>query len=144
MTTMKEKIEAVRIQFDRKNRDLTAGQLIKYPEGSLGQQLGRYLIGTNEGQNVTAQREDIFQLLIAGKYSIKEDIAVHYYLFGNGKNSLRNLLAMAVGLVVCPQHTAYFYNRYKDGMQALRFYDVDHFGMLHLPINRIKETFLIR
>jgi len=144
MTTMKEKIEAVRIQFDRKNKNLTAGQLIKYPEGSLGQQLGRYLICINEGQNVTAQREDIFQLLIAGSYSIKEDIAVQYYLFGNGKNSFRNLLAMAVGLVVCPQHIVYFYSRYKDGKQALRFYDLDHFGMLHLPITRIKETFLIR
>jgi hypothetical protein len=144
MTTMKEKIEAVRIQFDRKNKDLTARQLIKFPEGSLGQQLGRYLIGTNDGQNVIAQREDIFQFLIAGKYSFKEDIAVQYYLFGNGKNSMRNLLAMAVGLIVCPQHCIYFYNRYKDGKQALRFYDLDHFGMLHLPVNRIKETFLIR
>lgn len=145
MKTMKEKIEAVRIEFERKRKHITAAQLVKYPEESLGNKLGRHLLNSNCGTNVTAETEDVYQLIIgSGEVSVKEDIAVQYYLFGNGSNSLRTLTAMAVGLVFCPHHAGYFYKRYKDGKRALRFYDVDHFGMLHLPLERIKDTFLIR
>jgi len=142
---MKEKIEAVRIEFERKSKNITARQLVTYPQGSLGHNLGNHLLTSNYGTNVTAEKEDIYQLLIGrGEVSVKEDIAVQYYLFGNGSNSMRTLLAMGVGLLMCPHYAGYFYRRYRDGKQALRFYDVDHFGMLHLPIERIKDTFLIR
>lgn len=145
MKTMKEKIEVVRIEFERKRKNITAKQLVNYPEGSLGYNLGNYLLNGNNGTNVTAGSDDVFQLLIGhGQASVKEDIAVQYYLFGNGSNSLRTLLAMGIGLLMCPYHAGYFYKRYKEGKQALRFYDVDHFGMLHLPLERIKDTFLIR
>ena len=145
MKTMKEKIEAVRIEFERKTKNITAKQLVNYPEGSLGHNLGKHLLNCNYGTNVTAEKEDVYQLLIGrGQVSVKEDIAVQYYLFGNGSNSVKTLLAMSIGLVMCPHYAGYFYKRYKDGKQALRFYDVDHFGMLHLPVERIKDTFLIR
>ena len=142
---MKEKIEAVRIEFERKKNQITAMQLIRYPEESLGHKLGNYLLNSNYGTNVTARTEDIYQLIIGGgETTVKGDIAVQYYLFGNGCNSFRTLTAMALGLLFCPHHTLYFYKRYKDGKQALRFYDVDYFGMLHQPLDRIKDTFLIR
>jgi hypothetical protein len=145
MKTMKEKIEAVRLEFERKKKSFTATQLIHYPEGTLGNNLGRHLLYSNYGTNVIAEKEDIYQLLIGrGKVSVKEDIAVQYYIFGNGCNSPRTILAMGIGVLMCPHYAGYFYKRYKDGKHALRFYDVDHFGMLHLPLDRIKDTFLIR
>ena len=143
--TMKEKIEAVRIEFDRKSQNITAAQLVTYPEATLGHNLGKHLLNSNYGTNVIAEKEDIYQLLIGrGQVSVKEDIAVQYYLFGNGSNSVRTLAAMGLGLIFCPFYAPYFYKRYKDGKQALRFYDVDHFGLLYQPLERIKDTFLIR
>lgn len=145
MKTMKEKIEAVRIEFERKKKRITAMQLIYYPKESLGYKLGSYLLKSNYGNNVTAEKEDIYQLIIGGeKESFRDDIAVQYYLFGNGCNSLRTLLAMGLGMLFCPYYAGYFYKKYKDGKQALRFYDLDYFGMLHQPLDRIKDTFLIR
>jgi hypothetical protein len=44
MKTMKEKIEAVRLEFERKKKSFTAKQLIHYPEGTLGNNLGRHLL----------------------------------------------------------------------------------------------------
>ncbi|MES2486678.1 MAG: hypothetical protein V4581_12125 [Bacteroidota bacterium] len=144
MKTMKEKIETVRREFDKTAQKLTAYQLVKYPEGSLGHQLGTFLLGSNYGQNVYAQNDDALQLLIAGKNSIKEDLAVQFYLFGNGNNSFRTLSTIVVALTLCPHYLPYFYKKYKAGKQALRFYDVDHLGLLHLPVERIKDVFLIR
>lgn len=145
MKTMKQKIEAVRVEFERKRRHITAAQLVNFPEESFGHKLGKHLLNSNYGNNVIAGTEDVYQLIIGqGETTLKEDIAVQYYLFGNGGTSLRILMAMAIGLAICPFYAGYFYKRYKDGKQALRFYDVDHFGLLHLPLEQIKDTFLIR
>lgn len=144
MNTMKEKIEAVRREFDKKTQQLTALQLVKYPEGSLGQQLGRFLLKSNYGQNVYASHDDVLQLLISGSNTFTDDIAVQFYLLGNGSFGLRRLSAMAVGLVLFPYKAAHFYRMYRKGKDALRFYDVDHMALLHLPVERVKDTFLIR
>lgn len=140
---MQEKIEAVRIQFDRKRKNLTIADLITYPEGTLGNNLGKHLIKNSYGK-IVPEKEDIYQLLISGGNSLKQEIAVKFYLFGNGCTTLNILFSMAVGLAVCPFYAGYFYKRYTDGKNALRFYDLDHFGMLHLPVERIKDAFLIR
>lgn len=144
METMKEKIEKVRLEFERNNPKLTALNLIKYPEGTLGQQLGRFLLRTNYGQNVYASHDDALQLLITGSNSFTDDIAVQFYLLGNGSYGLRRLTAMAAGVVLKPHKIGYFYQKYTEGKSALRFYDVDHLKLLHLQIDRVRETFMIR
>jgi len=141
---MKEKIEAVRREFDRKTQNITALHLIKYPEGTLGRQLGRFLLNNNYGQNVYACHDDALQLLIAGSSSFTDDIAVQFYLLGNGSFGLRRFTAMAAGVLLKPHKISYFFQKYKDGKSALRFYDVDHLGLLHLPVSRIRETFQIK
>ena len=143
MKTMKEKIEAVRIEFERKRKNLTVADLITYPDGTLGRNLGNHLL-TNSYGKVVPEKEDIYKLLISHGNSLKQEIAVQFYLFGNGCTSLNILFSMAVGLTMCPFYARYFYARYKEGKNALRFYDVDHFGLLHLPVERIKDAFLIR
>jgi hypothetical protein len=42
MSTMTQKIEAIKREFDHKAQCLTALNLIKYPEGTLGQHLGKF------------------------------------------------------------------------------------------------------
>lgn len=141
--TLKDKIEQVRREFDRTNPKPTAKQLTAYPKGSLGQLLGYYLLNNNHGQNVYAENEDVLYLLISDSPSIKEDLALHFYLFGNGCNSLRTWATMCIAVAVCPFYLRYFYKKYRQGKTALRFYDIDHLGLLHQPVDKVKEAFRI-
>lgn len=144
MNTLKDKLVAVKRQFDRNAQRLTAHNLLTYPEGTLGQQLGKFLLIRNYGQNTYASREDILQMLVTGnKVTLTDEIALQYYLFGNECIRLRILLAMGIGLAIRPNKTLHFYNMYKKGKAALRFYDIDHLGLLHVPLHRVKETFMI-
>lgn len=144
MNTLKNKLEAVKRQFDRNAKRLTAHNLLTYPEGTLGRQLGNFLLIRNYGQNTYASREDILQMLVTGNtVTLTDEIALQYYLCGNGCVRLRVLLAMGIGLAIRPHKLRHFYNMYKKGSNALRFYDVDHLRLLHQPINRVKETFMI-
>ncbi|MFP9113900.1 hypothetical protein ACLI1A_08140 [Flavobacterium sp. RHBU_3] len=141
---MKEKIEAVRREFDRKTGKITAFNLMKYPEESFGHQLGKFLLGSNYGQNVYAFPEDALQMLVTGKSTLTDEIALQYYLFGNGSLSLQVMATMCAGLAIMPWKLPHFYRMYRRGKSALRVYDIDHLGLLHLPVSRIKETFMIQ
>lgn len=145
MNTLKNKLEAVKRQFDRNAQRFTAHSLLAYPEGTLGNHLGKFLLIRNYGQNTYASREDILQMLVTGNtVTLTDEIALQYYLLGNGCIRVRVLLAMGIGLVIRPHRAHHFYKMYKKGTTALRFYDIDHLQLLHQPVNRVKETFMIQ
>ncbi|MEL1245886.1 hypothetical protein AAEO56_16550 [Flavobacterium sp. DGU11] len=130
--------------FKTKKAAVSMDELINYPKDSLGFHLGCFLFNNSCESDPIPEKEDVYRTLLTKEVSNKEEIAMHYYLFGNGDFSFRTLFVMGSGAVFYPHCVAYFYKRYRDGRNALRFYDLDHFRMLHLPLQRIKDAFLIR
>jgi len=139
-----QKIKTLTGLFKNPQPAITMNELISYPRGSLGFHLGRFLFDYSYEADPTPEREDIYRLLITKEVSNKEEIAMHYYLFGNGDLRLQTLFIMGTGALFYPHCIVYFYKKYKAGKHALRFYDLDHFRMLHLPLEKIKDAFLIR
>ncbi len=118
-------------------------ELLDYPQESLGFHLGKYLFDHSFEPDPKPGKEDILRLLITPGTSNIEDVAMYFYLFGNGNRDFRTLFIMATGMLIFPYRAVYFIRRYRKGKAALRFFDLDHFRMLHLPVSRIKSTFLI-
>lgn len=144
MKTLKEKFKTLIGNLKNPAKSPPLDELIDYPHGSLGFHLGRFLFDNSYEINPVPQQEDIYRLLITKETSNKEEIGMYYYLFGNGDIRLQTLFIMASGALLYPHCIVQFYKKYKDGKQALRFYDLDHFRMLHLPLQKIKDAFLIR
>ncbi len=119
-------------------------ELISYPKESMGFYLGCFLFNNSYEADPIAEKEDIYRLLIMKEVSSNEEIAMYYYLFGNGDLSLKTIFIMATGAFFYPHHMGYFYSKYRSGKAALRFYDLDHFRMLHLPLSQVKDAFMIR
>jgi hypothetical protein len=136
--------QAVTTCFPKQKPDVSMDDLITYPKDSMGFHLGCFLFNNSCEADPQPAKEDIYRLLIAREVSNTEEVAMNFYLFGNGDISLRTIFIMASGMVFYPHRIMYFYSRYKEGKQALRFYDLDHWRMLHLPLKRVKDTFLIR
>ncbi|MNK15863.1 hypothetical protein D3C87_340170 [compost metagenome] len=141
MKKLQQKITSL---FKGKQAPVSMDELIGYPKDSLGFHLGCFLFNNSHEIDPQPETIDVHRLLITKEVSNKEDIAMHYYLFGNGDLALRTVFIMATGAIFYPHCIPYFYLKYRDGKDALRFYDLDHFRMLHLPLQRIKDTFLIR
>ncbi len=139
-----EKIRSIASLFKRPESNITMDELIAYPQGSLGFHLGRFLFDHSYEADPAPEREDIYRLLITKEVSNKEEIGMYYYLFGNGDLRLQTLFVLATGALLYPHCLLHFYRQYKAGGQALRFHDLDHFRMLHLPLQKIKDAFLIR
>jgi Na+(H+)/acetate symporter ActP len=83
-------------------------------------------------------------LITGNKPTLTDEIALQYYLFGNGSTSLRVLLALCIGSAMMPHNLLHFYKMYQKGKAALRFYDINHLALLYQPVARIKETFMIQ
>jgi len=130
--------------LDSKKSPVTMDELISYPKNTLGFHVGSFLFNYSHDADPQPQMTDIHRVLINKEVSDKEEIAMHFYLFGNGDLALKNLFVMTTGSMLYPLQIRYFYKRYRDGKNALRFYDLNHFGLLHLPLERIKDAFLIR
>jgi len=127
--------------FTQTPASVSMDSLIGYPADSLGFELGRYLFNNSFEPDPVPDKEDIYRLLITKESSDTEEIAMHYYIFGNGDNSFKTLFIVITGAVMFPHCLKYFYSKYKDGRNAFRFYDLDHFRMLHLPVEKIKMRF---
>ena len=141
---MKKLKDVIGTFINGKKAPVTMDELISYPKDTLGFHVGSFLFNNSHDAEPQPEITDIHRVLISKEVSDKEEIAMHFYLFGNGDLALKNLFIMATGILLYPLQIVYFYSRYRDGKNALRFYDLDHFKMLHLPLNRIKDTFLIR
>ncbi len=134
----------INLFINGKKAPVTMDELIGYPKESLGFHVGNFLFNHSHDADPQPEITDIHRVLINKEVSDKEEIAMHYYLFGNGDLAIKNLFVMVTGAIFFPHCIPYFYNKYNQGKNALRFYDLDHFRMLHLPLARIKDTFLIR
>lgn len=141
---MKKLQQKITHLFKGKQSQISMDELISYPKDSLGFHLGCFLFNNSHEADPQPETIDVHRLLITKEVSNKEDIAMHYYLFGNGDLALRTVFIMVTGAVFYPHCILYFYRKYREGKDALRFYDLDHFRMLHLPLQKIKDTFLIR
>ena len=129
---------------EKPKHDITLEDLISYPKGSLGNTLGKFLFDNSNETYPIPEKQDILRILINKDVNNREEIAMHYYLLGNGDVSIVTVFSAITGLLLRPLALPYFIRRYKEGKQALRFYDLDYFRMLHLPLQRIKDTFLIQ
>lgn len=127
----------------QKNK-ISISELISYPYNSLGFHLGRYLFKKGYEYSTLLEKEDVYRLLLTKDTSAKEEFGMYFYLFGNGNFKLDTLSEMFIGFFAYPLAIKYYYKRYQQGKNALRFHDLDHFKMLHLPLERIKDTFLIK
>ncbi|PZR11271.1 MAG: hypothetical protein DI539_20755 [Flavobacterium psychrophilum] len=141
MTTITNLINRV---IENKKPLITMDELIGYPKDTLGFHVGNFLFNHSHDADPQPEMIDILRVLINKEVSDKEEIAMHFYLFGNGDLRLKNLFVIITGSLLYPLQLLYFHKRYCDGKNALHFYDLNHFRMLHLPIARIKDTFLIR
>lgn len=144
MKAIQKKIQSLTSLFKKPETNISLNELIDYPNGTLGFHLGRFLFDNSYEVNPIPQQEDIYRLLITKETSNKEEIGMYYYLFGNGDIRLQTVFIIATGALFYPHCLLHFYKKYKEGKQALRFYDLNHFGMLHLPLTKIKDAFLIR
>lgn len=118
-------------------------ELMSYPKHSLGEQLGIFLNKNSFDLQEKLESHDVFHVLTNTGITVPEEISMQFYLLGNGKRSWYLFSVIFFGLLLYPDQLKLFSSAYKKGVSALSFHQLNFFKMLHLPVSKIKSTFLI-
>lgn len=118
-------------------------ELLNYPSGSLGFHLGQFLHTNHFEVQPKLEDHDVIHVLTGIGTTVEEEIAMQYYLLGNGKRSVYLFVVIASGTLFYPYSFRRFLDCYHRGRSAHRFHDLEFVRMLHQPVEKIQQTFKI-
>ena len=124
--------------------NVTPKELITYKEDSLGFHLGCFLLKYNFEMQPKLEDHDVIHVLTNTQVAVTDEIAMQFFLLGNGKKSGYLYMVIGIGTLFYPTHFKHFIHNYKRGKNAHQFYDLDFYKMLNIPIKTIQETFNIK
>lgn len=112
--------------------------LLTYPAHSLGYHLGCFLIKHRFEPQPRCENHDVFHVITNYNIDTKQEIAMQFWLFGNGKRSLFVFLAILVGVLLYVDGYHAFAKAYTTGKNAKRIHDLDFKQLLASPLAGFK------
>ncbi|TMM57996.1 hypothetical protein FEE95_00790 [Maribacter algarum] len=133
-------------QSFKKNKawDLGIEDLLQYPKGTLGYQMGYFLLSNNFDLQDKLESHDVFHVLTRTGITVPEEISMQFYLLGNGKRSAYLFSVIFLGGLLFPDYFKMFRSKYRLGKASLPFHQLNFKKLLDQPLERIKDTFLIQ
>lgn len=113
-------------------------QLLGFPEGSLGYELGDFLNKNNFKLQEKLENHDVFHLITDIGTSVPEEIALQFFLLGNGKLSVYLLLVIITGSILFPDYLKTFIVAYNNGRSCAPFYHLNYRKLLHFPLHQLQ------
>lgn len=124
--------------------NITPSELIQYNQESLGFHLGCFLLKYNFQMQPKLEDHDVIHVLTNTSVSVPDEIAMQFFLLGNGKKSAYLFMVITIGTIFYPTQIKLFIKSYNRGKSAHRIHDLDFQKMLLIPIKTIQSTFNIK
>lgn len=115
---------------------VTTSSLLSYPNNTLGFHLGCFLLQHKFEPQPRCEDHDIFHLLTGYSIDTSSEIAMQFWLWGNGKRSFFVVLAMLAGLAFYPDKYGCFKKAFRQGEQSSPIHHIDYKQYLYSPISR--------
>lgn len=119
---------------------LTTAQLLQYPKGSLGNELGEFLKKNRLEPIAGAESHDAYHLLFNYSTSFKDEVGLQFFLSGNGKTSLASILTSAGAWCIMPTQWKYLKESYKRGKECSDISKINIKEHLIEDFQKIKQT----
>ncbi len=117
----------------------TRQSLLFYPKDSLAYALGMFLTKNNFTMEAKLESHDVFHTIIGFDTKIQDELAMQYFLMGNGKRSVYMFLVLISGSFLFPEHWIYFKKSYRKGKETPPFYHWNFEKMLAISLQKIQQ-----
>lgn len=104
--------------------------LLKYPYSSLGFHLGCFLLKHEFTPQEKCEDHDVYHVLTGFNTDTKDEIAMQYWLWGNGKRSIFVAIAMLSGIAFYPDAWTYFKNSFLKGVLSESIHNKNYKDLL--------------
>ena len=125
-----------------KNWNISTVQLLQYSEGSLGKSLGEFLKKLNVELLSGAEYHDIHHILFDYSITFKDEVALQFFLHGNGNKSIASVSTRIGAWCLLPTEWKYLNTAYKRGKLYKDISVINFKSMLHQDLNEVKAYLL--
>lgn len=123
-----------------KNWGLSTAELLKYPEGSLGKALGEFLKQHDVELLTGAEYHDIHHILFDYSISFKDEVALQFFLHGNGKKSIASVSTRIGAWCLLPTEWKYLKASYERGKKCKDVSKLNFKNMLYDDFSQVKAS----
>lgn len=117
---------------------LSVTQLLNMDSGTLGHALGQFLSKNHFELIPRLERHDAYHILTDYGTAVRDEIALQFFCYGNGKRSKYLWMVMIVGTLLNPEQWPYFRSSYERGKRARKFFHWDFKDYLHRDLVSLK------
>lgn len=121
-----------------KNWNMTTADLLRYSEGSLGKTLGQFLQENKVEPLARAEYHDVHHVLFDYSITFKDEIALQFFLRGNGKRSLASFGTSIGAWFLLPTQWNYLKTSYKRGQNCIDISQLNLKELLNEDLQKIK------
>ncbi len=123
-----------------KRWNLTTAELLKFPENSLGKALGEFLAKDGLEPLAGAEYHDVQHVLLDYSVSFKDEVALQFFLHGNGKRSIASVSTMIGAWCLLPREWKYLKRAYERGKQAADISALNLKALLSRDLLQVKHA----
>ncbi len=123
-----------------KNWNLSTAELLQFPEGSLGKALGEFLNEQHVELLAGAEYHDIHHVLFDYSVSFKDEVALQFFLHGNGKKSIASVSTRIGAWCLLPTQWKYLKASYERGKKCKDVSAFNFKNMLCQDITQVKAS----
>lgn len=140
-----EHSQRVYCKFKKKTPwNITREQLLDYPKNTFGHHLGNLLLANDFKLIPKVERHDAYHLITGFSTSVKDEIALQYCCFGNGKRTPYLLAVLVLGTLLLPDHFLYYIKSYHYGKRANSFHHYDFKKLLEVDFETFRSMIFTR
>ena len=123
-----------------KNWNMKTADLLKYSDGTLGKALGQFLYENEVEPLAHAEYHDVHHVLFDYSITFKDEVALQFFLRGNGKKSLASLGTSVGAWILLPTQWNYLKNSYKRGQECIDIAQLNLKELLNEDLQKIKQS----
>lgn len=123
-----------------KNWNISTAKLLEYPVGSLGKTLGEFLKQYEVELLAGAEYHDIHHVLFDYSISFKDEVALQFFLHGNGNKSIASISTRIGAWCLLPTEWKYLKAAYERGKKCKDISSINFKSMLDQDLNQVKTS----
>ncbi|QTE22238.1 Coq4 family protein [Polaribacter cellanae] len=124
---------------NKKPWGITSKELLKYPNGTFGNELGAFLNKNGFELLPKVERHDAYHLITGYGTKVEDEIALQYLCFGNGKRSFYLFGVVIVGSLMLPEFASYYLKSYKLGKKCNPFHHLEYQKLFAHSLSDLRE-----
>jgi ubiquinone biosynthesis protein Coq4 len=118
--------------------NLSTADLLQYPRGSVGRSVGEFLKKDQLEPIARAESHDVLHVLLGYSVTFKDEVAMQFFLKGNGNTSIASFLTSIGAWIVLPTQWSYLRTAYTRGKNCADVSKLNYRAVLNENLEAVK------